>query len=250
MGAYMASLFSTRLAAIRVRIPDLGSGDAHLLIDANGRGPLADMLHYVQTSPVGALLGNSLALANGSGPAILDLALDIPLQHARDTTVKGGVTFANNDLALMPPVPPLTRLNGRLQFNEHGFALDNVGAAFVGGHSTFNAVRDSDGTQVISAAGTVSAACDALPMFPASVARLRIWTDPTTAAPSASVVWHRVHIPSAAAPETIHVDLMTHRRLYNRFRFESAQELEIKGKGRMQVYQLTAALERATSAAA
>ncbi len=153
-----ASLFSTRLAAIRVRIPDLGSGDAHLLIDANGRGPLADMLHYVQTSPVGALLGNSLALANGSGPAILDLALDIPLQHARDTTVKGGVTFANNDLALMPPVPPLTRLNGRLQFNEVGFALDNVGAAFVGGHSTFNAVRDSDGTQVISAAGTVSAA--------------------------------------------------------------------------------------------
>ena len=54
-----------------------------------------------------------------------------------------------------------------------------------------------------------------------------------------------------AAPETIQVDLMTHRRLYNRFRFEASQELEIKGKGRMQVFQLTAALERsATSAAA
>ncbi len=53
-----------------------------------------------------------------------------------------------------------------------------------------------------------------------------------------------------AAPETIHVDLMTHRRLYNRFRFESSQELEIKGKGRMQVYQLTAALERSQTSAA
>ncbi len=53
-----------------------------------------------------------------------------------------------------------------------------------------------------------------------------------------------------AAPETIQVDLMTHRRLYNRFRFESSQELEIKGKGRMQVYQLTAALERAPNSAA
>ena len=52
-----------------------------------------------------------------------------------------------------------------------------------------------------------------------------------------------------AAPETIQVDLMTHRRLYNRFRFESSQELEIKGKGRMQVYQLTAAIDRATAAA-
>ena len=52
-----------------------------------------------------------------------------------------------------------------------------------------------------------------------------------------------------AAPETIQVDLMTHQRLYNRFRFESSQELEIKGKGRMQVYQLTAALDRAATPA-
>jgi len=43
---------------------------------------------------------------------------------------------------------------------------------------------------------------------------------------------------------------MTHRRLYNRFRFESSQELEIKGKGRMQVYQLTAALEKTAASAA
>jgi adenylate cyclase len=53
-----------------------------------------------------------------------------------------------------------------------------------------------------------------------------------------------------AAPETVQVDLTTHRRLYNRFRFEPSQELEIKGKGRMQVFQLTAALERATTSAA
>ena len=34
-----------------------------------------------------------------------------------------------------------------------------------------------------------------------------------------------------AAAEKIVVDLMTHRRLYNRFRFEASQELEVKGKG-------------------
>ena len=37
-----------------------------------------------------------------------------------------------------------------------------------------------------SSAGSVSAAGDALQMLPGSVARLRIWTDPTTAAASAS----------------------------------------------------------------
>ena len=46
------------------------------------------------------------------------------------------------------------------------------------------------------------------------------------------------------------VDLMTHRRLYNRFRFEAGQELEIKGKGRMQVFQLTARHERSSSTTA
>ena len=55
---------------------------------------------------------------------------------------------------------------------------------------------------------------------------------------------------AADAPaESVHVDLTTHRRLHNRFRFNAGQELEIKGKGRMQVFQLAGALERSATAA-
>jgi adenylate cyclase len=43
----------------------------------------------------------------------------------------------------------------------------------------------------------------------------------------------------------IQVDLTTHRRLHNRFRFDEAHEVEIKGKGRMQVFHLMAPLEGA-----
>jgi class 3 adenylate cyclase len=43
----------------------------------------------------------------------------------------------------------------------------------------------------------------------------------------------------------IQVDLMTHRRLHNRFRFDEAHEVEIKGKGRMQVFHLMGTLESA-----
>lgn len=53
-----------------------------------------------------------------------------------------------------------------------------------------------------------------------------------------------------ATADTIQVDLMTHRRLQNRFRFEPGQELEIKGKGRMQVFQLSDRLARASTPAA
>jgi class 3 adenylate cyclase len=54
---------------------------------------------------------------------------------------------------------------------------------------------------------------------------------------------------AADAPaEMIHVDLMTHRRLHNRFRFAPGKELEIKGKGRMQVFELASPIERASAA--
>ena len=42
---------------------------------------------------------------------------------------------------------------------------------------------------------------------------------------------------------------MTHRRLYNRFSFAPGQELEIKGKGRMQVFPLERPLQREPQAA-
>ena len=41
----------------------------------------------------------------------------------------------------------------------------------------------------------------------------------------------------------IQVDLMTHRRLHNRFRFDEQHEVEIKGKGRMQVFHLIGPIE-------
>jgi len=41
-----------------------------------------------------------------------------------------------------------------------------------------------------------------------------------------------------AGAGVVQVDLMTHRRLHNRFRFDQGHEVEIKGKGRMQVFHL------------
>jgi len=47
----------------------------------------------------------------------------------------------------------------------------------------------------------------------------------------------------------IQVDLMTHRRLQHRFRFDEVHEVEIKGKGRMQVFHLMGALPVPAAAA-
>ena len=47
-----------------------------------------------------------------------------------------------------------------------------------------------------------------------------------------------------ATAGAIHVDITTYRRLHNRFLFDEAHEVEIKGKGRMHVYHLQGRLPR------
>jgi class 3 adenylate cyclase len=47
----------------------------------------------------------------------------------------------------------------------------------------------------------------------------------------------------------IQVDFMTHRRLQARFRFDEMHEVEIKGKGRMQVFHLIGPVEETAAAA-
>jgi adenylate cyclase len=54
---------------------------------------------------------------------------------------------------------------------------------------------------------------------------------------------------SDAYSGAIQVDLMTHRRLQHRFRFDDMHEVEIKGKGRMQVFHLIGPAEVRTSQA-
>jgi class 3 adenylate cyclase len=51
---------------------------------------------------------------------------------------------------------------------------------------------------------------------------------------------------SDAYSGAIQVDLMTHRRLQHRFRFDDMHEVEIKGKGRMQVFHLIGPAEART----
>ena len=55
---------------------------------------------------------------------------------------------------------------------------------------------------------------------------------------------------SDAYSGAIQVDLMTYRRLHNRFKFDEAHEVEIKGKGRMQVYHLIGPVEAGVRQAA
>jgi uncharacterized protein YhdP len=78
-----------------------------LAIEGVARGPLADMLRYVNASPVGSWIDKALAQSTVTGNTDLTLGLSIPLTDAGASTVKGSVVLAGNDVRIAPDTPVL-----------------------------------------------------------------------------------------------------------------------------------------------
>jgi uncharacterized protein (TIGR02099 family) len=120
-------------------------------------GPMPDFLRYVAQSPVGGWLHNGLATATASGSAELDLALNIPLQHAEQSTVNGALTLDGNDVRLVPGQPPLADAHARIAFTEKGVTVTGGRARTFGGETTFEGGSLPDGNLRFDAQGTVTA---------------------------------------------------------------------------------------------
>ncbi|MEN9544564.1 MAG: hypothetical protein RLZZ598_1397, partial [Pseudomonadota bacterium] len=156
--ARMGSVGSGRLelGGIQGRIAHLGH-DATLVIDGRVKGPLADMLGFVNATPVGAWLGDSLADATAGGNAELKLGLQIPFAAGAPTRTLGQLQLAGNDFRLGPALPPLAATQGRISFNEHGISSSTASARLLGGDIDFDGGRQADGSQRYHWTGTLSA---------------------------------------------------------------------------------------------
>ncbi len=136
-------------------IPQLGD-HARLDIEGTARGPLADMLRYVNATPIGRWIGRALAGTSASGAADLKLALAIPLDDASLARVKGSVTLPGNDLRMTSDTPLLAGAKGRVDFTQAGFTLAAASARVLGGELTFEGGSHGD-SQHFSGQGTATA---------------------------------------------------------------------------------------------
>jgi uncharacterized protein (TIGR02099 family) len=128
-----------------------------LEIDGQARGPLADMLRYVNGSPVGEWLGGALAQASASGNADLRLALRLPLSRLEQSTVKGSMQLAGNDVRLRGDAPLLAQARGRVDFTHKGVQVVGATARTLGGEVAFDGGTLPDGSLRFSGQGTVTA---------------------------------------------------------------------------------------------
>jgi len=150
------SVYGVRLGKAAGRISQLGGREPRLTISGQGNGELADLVGYVNSSPVDSMIGGFLESAKANGPGRLQIKLDIPLDHAVDTAVDGTTYFQGNDVTLRSDLAPLTAVTGRLDFNQHGVHIAGMSAGYVGGQTRIDADTAPDGAVVLKIAGAAT----------------------------------------------------------------------------------------------
>ncbi|MGH6612528.1 MAG: YhdP family protein [Burkholderiaceae bacterium] len=142
--------YGARLSNTVAHMAELGKSplEVHGIAD----GPLADMLRYVNSSPVAAWIGGVTNNAQASGDAKLNLRLAIPLHDASSTKVAGSLQFANNEL-MLADAPPFSRVAGTLNFTENSLNSNNLSAMTLGGQARIEAATKADHTITLTATG-------------------------------------------------------------------------------------------------
>lgn len=149
------------------RIPDLTQNTT---VEATValRGPLSDALRFVNTSPLAAMTGQSLAGATGSGNANYRVKLNLPVFAIATSQVDGTVVLAGNEVRLAANAPSMSQLKGTVAFSERGFSVRDARARMLGGDVRFDGgmrlgprpapgVPDTDPSVAFKAQGTVTA---------------------------------------------------------------------------------------------
>ncbi len=134
-----------------------------VVVNAEARGPLADVLSFVKTSPLGDLTGRALDKTTATGDAAYRLRLALPLNDLEKTRVQGGITLAGNDVQFTPGSPLLARARGQVNFTERGFQISDAQALMLGGEIRFVGgsrpvtATSTDPSFVFSGQGTATA---------------------------------------------------------------------------------------------
>lgn len=148
-------LYGVNLAQVVAELPDLMANDEVMRIKGQAHGPTGDFLRFIDESPVAERIGHFTEGMKAEGNGRLDLSLVLPLRHIQDSLVQGDYQFIANRLLPEPGLPPLTEINGRLQFTGQGVSVKSATGYLLGGPLGLSAVTRSDGSVLITAQGSL-----------------------------------------------------------------------------------------------
>ncbi len=170
-------ILGARVTRATVSMPDLSAPDPVLRVSGEADGPTAEFLRYLELSPVGAMIGNPGRGVRVQGGGTLRLGLTIPVQHSGDTAVSGSYGFASNRVERLGGLPPLSRLQALLEFNDKGVRVSNGTAELLGGPLRFGITTQPGGGISVEARGRFVGARVPEPDRPAWLELVRGETD-------------------------------------------------------------------------
>jgi uncharacterized protein (TIGR02099 family) len=142
------------------QIPDMDHHAPLLKVDAQAKGPLAELLRA--GAPVAGEAGPTLAGARATGNADYRLRLELPLGAMDKAKVQASVALTDNDIQILPETPTLAQARGTLNFTEGGFSLAGVQARALGGALRIEGAGRWGATQELSLRAQGSASAEGL----------------------------------------------------------------------------------------
>ena len=155
-------VYGVELSRVSASMPDLEQ--SLLRIEGQARGPVADLLRYVNSTPIAGWTDQALRDITAAGNGELSLQLEIATHDAARSQVKGRLVLPGNDLRLSPATPVLTGAKARIDFTQQGFTVAGGSARLLGGDTTFDGGLQADGSLRFNAQGAFTA--DALRRAP------------------------------------------------------------------------------------
>jgi uncharacterized protein (TIGR02099 family) len=153
--AHSAMTGNVMLSEVRARIAEYR--EPLLLIDGRGVGMAADMLQFVDDSPLQGTVSRHTRDLHVTGEAKLGLSLWLPLAQLSATKVQGSVDFSGNEVRVDHTLPPFTNVTGRLGFSEAGIELSGLQGQLLGGPIRVDGQADPSGRLRLSAQGSIDA---------------------------------------------------------------------------------------------
>ena len=151
---HKGSILGAAIGPVAAEIPDLEVMEEMLTVTGKAAGPTAEFLKFIEASPVGERIDHFTEDMTAAGNGELNLKLMLPLRRLADSKVEGRYRFANNRLVPDPGLPPLTDVNGELQFTSNRLDAQKIKAVMFGAPMTVDVATAGDGNVAIKAAGS------------------------------------------------------------------------------------------------
>ncbi len=137
-------IFSTQLGPTQVSITDLHHGE--LQIDGSTQSSNAELLRFLNESPLASHYRDTLAGLTARGDSHLTLSLSLPLtSHAGVPLLLGRIDFSGGTLAVPKLDLTLEDINGPLDFTDAGLFSTGLQANLYGNPVTITAQTQDDG---------------------------------------------------------------------------------------------------------